>query len=114
MKLSSIILEETNQSFNEFAEGRAKGAGKIAESAKEKGGDSMLTHHHFSVKLPYYKKAADGNFDLEEAKKEFESTHKKISMGQSQVNFQKGSSMTRENTVTTKKFPNFCIQILEE
>ena len=26
---------------------------------------------------------------LEEAKKEFESTHKKISMGQSQVNFQK-------------------------
>ena len=89
MKLSKLIFEETDQSFNEFAEGRAKGAGKIAESAKEKGGDSMLTHHHFNVKLPYYKKAAAGNFDLEEAKKEFESTHKKISMGQSQINFQK-------------------------
>ena len=89
MKLSKLILEETDESFNEFAEGRAKGAGKIAESAKEKGGDSMLTHHHFSVKLPYYKKAADGNFNLEEAKKEFESTHKKISTDQTQVNFQK-------------------------
>jgi len=89
MKLLNLILEETNESFNEFAEGRGKGAGKIADSAKEKGGDSMLTHHHFNVKLPYYKKAAAGNFDIEEAKKEFEATHKKISTSQSQIDFQK-------------------------
>lgn len=43
MKLSNIILEETKESFNDFAEGRGKGAGKIADSAKDKGGDSMLT-----------------------------------------------------------------------
>ena len=49
-----------------FAEGRGEGAGKIADNAKEKGGDSMLTYHHFEVKLPYYKKASEGNFDKDE------------------------------------------------
>ena len=49
-----------------FAEGRGEGAEKIADNAKEKGGDSMLTYHHFEVKLPYYKKASEGNFDKDE------------------------------------------------
>lgn len=89
MKLSNIILEETKESFNEFAEGRGKGAGKIADSAKDKGGDSMLTHHHFSVKLPYYKKAAAGNFDLKKAKEEFDTTHKSINFSMKPIDFQK-------------------------
>jgi hypothetical protein len=31
----------------------------------------MLTYHHFVVKLPYYKKASECKFKLEEAKTEF-------------------------------------------
>lgn len=89
MKLSNIILEETQESFNDFAEGRGKGAGKIASSAKDKGGDSMLTHHHFNVKLAYYKKAAAGNFDLEKAKQEFDTTHKSINFNMKPIDFQK-------------------------
>lgn len=89
MKLSRLILEETQDSFNDFAEGRGDGAGKIASSAKDKGGDSMLTHHHFNVKLPYYKKAAAGNFDLEKAKEEFDTTHKSINFNMKPIDFQK-------------------------
>lgn len=89
MKLTNIILEETSEKFNEFAETRGAGTGKIANSAKEKGGASMLTFHHFNVKLPYYKKAAEGKFDLEQAKKEFEETYKKISPTMDMTSFQK-------------------------
>ena len=89
MKLSKILLEETKETFNDFAEGREVGAGKIATSAKDKGGDSMLTYHHFNVKLPYYKKAAEGKFDLDKAKVEFEETHKKINHSMEPIAFQK-------------------------
>ena len=54
-----ISVEE----MEKFAEGRGEGAEKIADNAKEKGGNSMLTYHHFKVKAPYYKKASDGKFD---------------------------------------------------
>ena len=57
--------------MEDFAEGRGKGAEKITDSAKEKGGNSMLTYHHFKVKLPYYEKAAEGKFDKEKALKEY-------------------------------------------
>jgi hypothetical protein len=56
--------------FEDFASKRFGGAEKIANNAKEKGGFSMLTYHHFIVKLPYYKKASDGKFDLEKSKTE--------------------------------------------
>ena len=56
--------------FEEFAQKRLDGATKIAKNAKEKGGPAMLTYHHFNVKLPYYKKAAAGKFDVDDAKKE--------------------------------------------
>lgn len=56
--------------FEEFAATRYKGAEKIATSAKEKGGPSMLTYHHFSVKLPHYLSASQGKFNEEEAHKE--------------------------------------------
>ncbi len=87
MKLSDLITE--SKSFDTFAEKRMGGAEKIANGAKEKGGPSMLTYHHFVVKLPYYKKASQGEFDLDDAKKEFEKTLKKISMSMEQTEFQK-------------------------
>ena len=91
IKLSDLILEDTNKApaFEEFAEKRFKGAKKIADSAKEKGGVSMLTYHHFQVKLPYYTKAEEGKMDMEAAKKEFEKTYKKISLGMTQIEFQR-------------------------
>lgn len=91
IKLSDLILEATNEkpAFEEFAEKRFKGAKKIADNAKEKGGPSMLTYHHFQVKLAYYTKAEKGKMDMEAAKKEFEKTYKKISLGMSQIEFQR-------------------------
>jgi hypothetical protein len=91
LKLSDLILEASNESkpFEEFAEKRFKGAKKIADSAKEKGGPSMLTYHHFKVKLPYYTKAENGKMDIEAARKEFEKTYKKISLNMTQIEFQR-------------------------
>ena len=59
-----------NKTFEEFSEKRGDGAAKIAESAREKGGLSILTYYHFVVKEPYYKKAKEGKLDLEKARKE--------------------------------------------
>lgn len=66
-----IKLKEKNE-FEIFAEKRLGGAEKISKASKEKGGISMLTYHHFIVKLPYYKKAAKGKFDIESSKKELQ------------------------------------------
>jgi hypothetical protein len=73
MDIKKLIKEEleTRESFKTFAEKRLAGAEKITNNAKEKGGSAMLTYHHFRVKLPYYKKAMEGKFDLEKSKKEF-------------------------------------------
>ena len=83
------ILKEVKESFIEFSETRMKGAEKIANNAKEKGGLSMLTYNHFIVKLPYYKKAKQGDFNIEEAKKEYEKTFKSISLDMTQTEFQR-------------------------
>ena len=83
------ILKEVKETFEEFAETRGKGATKISDSAHEKGGLSLLTWHHFKVKLPYYKKATEGKLDMEKAKKEYEETYKKISLEMSQIEFQR-------------------------
>ncbi len=80
---------DAGKEFEEFADAREAGAEKIANNAHEKGGLALLTWHHFKVKLPYYKKAADGKLDLEEAKKEFEETYKKISLEMDQIEFQR-------------------------
>lgn len=73
IKLLNILKEEVldTDSFKEFAQKRHDGAEKIADNAKEKGGPAMLTYHHFVVKLPYYKKANEGKFDIEEGVKEY-------------------------------------------
>jgi hypothetical protein len=54
-----------------FAKTRLGGAEKIAETAKEKGGDAMLTYYHFNVKLPYYEKASNGEFNPEKGREEY-------------------------------------------
>lgn len=87
-----IVITESQLkrlTFDQFAIKRMGGAKKIADGAKEKGGPSMLTYHHFVVKLPYYKKAGDGKFNMDEAKKEFEQTLNKISMNMDQTEFQR-------------------------
>ena len=83
------ILKEVKETFENFAITRGKGAAKIADNAHEKGGLSLLTWHHFKVKAPYYKKAAEGKLDKEAAKKEFAETYKKISTDMSQIDFQR-------------------------
>jgi hypothetical protein len=72
-----------------FANTRKGGAQKITDDSKKKGGLALLTWHHFKVKLPYYKKAEDGTFDVEAAKQEYEETFKKISLNMTQVEFQR-------------------------
>jgi len=91
MKLINLLFEskDNKETFESFADTREAGADKIATTAHKKGGLALLTWHHFKVKLPYYKKAAEGRFDLETAKAEFESTYKKISTSMTQIEFQR-------------------------
>lgn len=93
MKLYNLLFESKSKStdakFEEFAETRGEGAEKIANTAHQKGGLALLTWHHFKVKLPYYKKATNGKFDLKEAKKEFNQTKSRISLSMSPIEFQK-------------------------
>lgn len=88
MKLLDL-LKEAKETFKEFAETRKNGAAKIADNAKEKGGLALLTWHHFKVKDPYYKKAEEGKFNVEQAEKEFQDTLKKISLNMTQIEFQR-------------------------
>jgi hypothetical protein len=83
------LLTEAKDAFQEFATTRMNGAEKIANTAQEKGGASMLTWHHFKVKLPYYKKAAEGKFDRKQAINEFASVKSSISLNMSATEFQK-------------------------
>lgn len=94
IKLSELLKEDMveNKPFEEFADKRLSGAEKIANSAHEKGGPSMLTYHHFKVKLPYYKDAAEGKFNFAAAVKEFDycvNTLAKKMDNMEQVEFQK-------------------------
>lgn len=71
-QIINALTESTDPKTGEqFAQKRHDGAKKIAETAQEKGGPAMLTYHHFIVKLPYYKKAAAGNLDFDQAEKDY-------------------------------------------
>ena len=92
MKLLKLLFESSKSKkddFEEFADSRGDGAEKIAATAKQKGGFALLTWHHFKVKLPYYKKAADGKFDMKKAKQEFSQTKSKISLSMTPIEFQR-------------------------
>jgi hypothetical protein len=71
VKENSEVNEE-KETLREFAENRLAGATKISKAAKEKGGDALLTYHHFHVKLPYYQKSVDGELDMESLKSEYD------------------------------------------
>lgn len=94
-KYTDFINESKGkETFEEFSATRLAGATKIADAAKEKGGDAMLTYHHFKVKLPTYKKAKDGKFDKVDAEKEYKDLLEKLysatreTMDIDQVDFQ--------------------------
>jgi len=78
MDFAALTEAKKIETLEEFAKNRLGGASKIAENAKEKGGDALLTYQHFKVKLPYYKNAAAGKFNLAEAKKELSEHLKSI------------------------------------
>ena len=87
-------VNEEKEAIQEFAENRLAGATKISKAAKEKGGDALLTYHHFHVKLPYYQKSVDGELDIESLKEEYDDLLTDLyeatrnSMNISQVKFQ--------------------------
>ena len=92
IKFSDLLVESEKIGFDEFSSKRLKGATKITEDAKKKGGPSMLTYHHFKVKLPYYKKASEGKFNFAAAVKEFDfcvNTLAKKMNNMEQIEFQK-------------------------
>ena len=87
IRLKDILSEEVVEDID-FVNNRMNGAAKITQTAKEKGGDALLTYHHFVVKLPYYEKAKNGELDIDVAKKEFIETLGKISLDMDQTTFQ--------------------------
>lgn len=90
-KLLKLLMDavKPKETFEQFAEKRGEGAAKIAATAEEKGGLSLLTWHHFKVKAPYYKKATAGKFDEKASKKEFDKTLKSISLNMTAIEFQR-------------------------
>ena len=86
---------ETQETLETFSQNRLAGATKIAQGAKEKGGDALLTYHHFVVKLPYYKQGVDGDLDFTQIESEYKKklnelyAATKSSMNIGQIEFQK-------------------------
>ena len=72
------VIESETKDFEKFADTRMGGAKKISDTAKEKGGISLLTYHHFVVKLPYYKKASEGKLTKESMEKEYKKLLEKL------------------------------------
>ena len=72
------MIDEEKMIYNEakkqsedpvvFLKNRKAGAAESAKKAKEKGGDALLTYHHFKVKLPFYEEATNGKFNNKKAK----------------------------------------------
>jgi hypothetical protein len=60
------------ENFNVFSANRLKGATDITVKAEKKGGDALLTYHHFVVKLPYYESAVKGQLNLTDARAELQ------------------------------------------
>lgn len=93
VEYSSFLNESAGQTLPQFAENRMAGASDIAKKAKEKGGNAMLTFHHFDVKLPYYKEVAENKWTKEQWEKKFSEKMQELEYGLksgiSQIDFQK-------------------------
>lgn len=97
--LKKILSEQINEagypkdlSFEEFSKKRLEGATKISNDAKQKGGAALLTYHHFVVKLPYYKKASEGLFNVNETQLELKKYLDElcsVSSNMEQIHFQR-------------------------
>jgi len=70
VKNLAAFINEADETIEDFATNRLNGATDITNNAKEKGGDALLTYHHFKVKLPYYEKEIKGELEMESAKTE--------------------------------------------
>lgn len=79
-RMISPLLEgkDVDVDIEKFADTRLGGAEKIVDNAEKKGGLAMLTYHHFKVKLPYYKKAKEGNMNMADTKKEYKELLEKL------------------------------------
>lgn len=89
--MKKINRFKDNIEFEGFAENRLEGATKIIKNAKEKGGDAILTHHHFKVKLLFYKEVVDGKFDYDKYKNQYDDLVKELSKNRidfTQIEFQ--------------------------
>ena len=64
---------KAQETLKTFSSNRLAGASKIAQGAKEKGGDALLTYHHFKVKLPYYKQGVEGDLDFMQIESQYKS-----------------------------------------
>ena len=103
---------EAQETMEEFSANRLAGASKIAQGAKEKGGDALLTYHHFVVKLPYYTQGVEGDLDFMQIESEYKKklndlyTSTKNNMNIEQIAFQElvgeievlGELLIRKNT----------------
>jgi hypothetical protein len=67
--------------FEEFSEHRLDGATTITNNAEEKGGDALLTYHHFKVKLPYYEQAIGGKFNSKIAETQYKDLVDELATG---------------------------------
>jgi hypothetical protein len=77
--MNALLQEKSDDiKLEKFADTRLSGAEKIVDNAEKKGGLSMLTYHHFKVKLPYYEKAKKGELKMDEAKKEYKDLLEKL------------------------------------
>jgi predicted xylose isomerase-like sugar epimerase len=67
--------------FEEFSEHRLDGATTITNNAEEKGGDALLTYHHFKVKIPYYEQAVNGKFNSKMAEAQYKDLVDELATG---------------------------------
>jgi len=67
--------------FEEFSEHRLDGATTITNNAEEKGGDALLTYHHFKVKIPYYEQAVNGKFNSKIAESQYKDLVDELATG---------------------------------
>jgi arabinogalactan endo-1,4-beta-galactosidase len=92
VEYSNFLNENNGEGINVFASNRLQGASDIAKRAKEKGGDAMLTFHHFDVKLPYYKQVAENKWSEQDWEKKLAEKMQELEYvlkSQDQVEFQK-------------------------
>lgn len=93
VEYTEFLNESAGQTLPQFAENRMAGASDISKKAKEKGGNAMLTFHHFDVKLPYYKEVAENKWTREQWEMKLSEKMQELEYGLksgiSQVEFQR-------------------------